>query len=424
MSPENIYTEPVSDLKKQPLLSRLLLVFLFAMILANIGGNMYGPLMSLYLQDLGADITQIGLYFTLAQIIPLALQILGGWISDSIGRLRAIAFGSIGGLFGYAVLILAPTWQWLLLGQAFGAVSGSLVAPSFDAFIAENSSEANRARVFGISSALFMVVGVIGPVLGGYLADTIGFKLMISIAAVMYLAATLLRIGMARRVKPGHPTQKLTLQSLKTNLGTMFGMIVAGGVITWILITDGVRDISFALSMNLFPIYMEQIGGLTLRQIGLLSSVFGLFMMLSTIPGGWLTDKLGERVGIVISFILLGLALLVLVYAPSQNLLLYSSGWALAGVGVGLAQPAYQSLISKAVPQRVRGTAFGLFSTSLGLVSLPAPWIGGQLWQRFSPRLPFLITAIVSFISVFPVWLKFKLPKETPPDETGQEPPQ
>ena len=36
--------------------------------------------------------------------------------------------------------------------------------------------------------------------------------------------------------------------------------------------------------------------------------------------------------------------------------------------------PAYNSLISKAVPEKVRGTAFGLFSTSLGLVSLPSPW--------------------------------------------------
>ncbi len=74
-------------------------------------------------------------------------------------------------------------------------------------------------------------------------------------------------------------------------------------------------------------------------------------------------------------------------------------------------QPAYMSLISKAVPKKVRGTAFGLFSSSLGLVSLPAPWIGGQLWEHVSPRFPFLITVVVSFLSTIPAWLKFKLPK-------------
>jgi len=80
-------------------------------------------------------------------------------------------------------------------------------------------------------------------------------------------------------------------------------------------------------------------------------------------------------------------------------------------MGVGLMTPAYQSLISKAVPKKVRGTAFGLFSSSLGLVSLPAPWIGGQLWEKVNPRFPFLITVAVVFLSIIPVWLKFKLPK-------------
>jgi MFS family permease len=80
------------------------------------------------------------------------------------------------------------------------------------------------------------------------------------------------------------------------------------------------------------------------------------------------------------------------------------------GLGVGLMAPAYQSLISKVVPEKVRGTAFGLFSTSLGLLSLPAPALGAQLWERVSPRLPFSLTAIAGLVSIIPVWLKFKLP--------------
>ena len=134
----------VPQAKKEPLLSSTLLLFLFAMILANIGGNMYGSLLPLYLKDLGADVGQIGLFFTLSQVIPLALQILGGWISDSIGRLRAVALGSIGGVLSYIAMILAPSWEWLLLATAFGAVSGALVAPSFDAYIAESSTPATQ----------------------------------------------------------------------------------------------------------------------------------------------------------------------------------------------------------------------------------------------------------------------------------------
>jgi len=401
--------------KKQPLLSGLVLLFLVAMIFANVGGNMYGPLMPLYIKDMGATVGQIGLFFTISQIIPLALQILGGWISDTLGRLRAIAIGSVVGIFTYIALIAAPTWQWLLVASAFQAITGSLVGPSFDAFIAEHSSEENRAKMFGISQALFMIVGVVGPVLGGWLVDLYGFKKMLMVAAGLYVIATVIRVSMAREASKGSESrpQKLSFVSLKDNLGTMFGLLVAGGVITWVLITDGVRDISFGLSMNLLPVYMQEFGGLNFREIGLMNSVFGLFMMLSTIPGGWLADKKGERVNIVFGFTLIGVALGMLVYMPTANPWLYGVGWAIAGMGVGLMTPAYQSLISKAVPKKVRGTAFGLFSSSLGLVSLPAPWLGGQLWEKVNPRFPFLITVVVSFLSIIPAWLKFKLPKNT-----------
>ncbi|HET9591132.1 MAG TPA: MFS transporter [Anaerolineales bacterium] len=401
------------SIKKKPLLSGLLVLFLAAMIFANIGGNMYQSFMPLYLKDLKASITQIGLFFTLAQIVPLFLQILGGWISDSLGRLRAIAIGSVFGVIGFVPLVLADRWEWLLLAVALGAVARSLVGPSFDAFIAEHSSEENRGKVFGISQAIFMIVSVVGPPLGGWLAGTHGFKLMLLVAGIFYFVAMLMRLGMAREAAKGGSAvhQKLSFDSLKTNLRTMFGLILSGGLLTWILLTDGLRDISFQFSENLFPVYMQEFGGLSLQQIGWVTAVFGICMMSLTIPGGWLSDRAGERVGIATGMFLLGSALLILINIPQGNQWLYYIGWGTAGMGAGLLTPAYQSLISKAVPAHMRGTAFGLFGTSLGLVSLPAPWIGAQLWEQVGPRFPFTVTAIVLLFSIIPIWLKFKLPR-------------
>ncbi|HEX6270066.1 MAG TPA: MFS transporter [Anaerolineales bacterium] len=401
------------QIKKQPLLSGLLILFLAAMIFANIGGNMYQSFMPLYLKDLQASITQIGLFFTLAQIVPLFLQILGGWISDSLGRLRAIAIGSVFGVIGFIPLVLADRWEWLLLAVALGAVARALVGPSFDAFIAEHSSEANRGKVFGISQAIFMIVSVVGPPLGGWLAGTYGFKLMLLVAGIFYFIAMIMRLSMAREAsKSGSfAHQKLSFSSLKSNLRTMFGLIFSGGLVTWILLTDGLRDISFQLSENLFPVYMQEFGRLSLQQIGWVTAVFGICMMVVTIPGGWLSDKAGERVGIATGMFLLGGALLILINIPQGNQWLYYLGWGTAGMGAGILTPAYQSLISKAVPAHMRGTAFGLFGTSLGLVSLPAPWIGAQLWDQIGPRFPFTVTAIVLLFSIIPIWLKFKLPR-------------
>ena len=407
---------------KPPFLTPLMLLFMLAMILANMGGSMYGPLEALYLKELGAGIGQIGLFYTLSHIIPLLLQILGGWISDTLGRLRAIAIGSVVGLFVYLPLILATRWEWILIASALSAVTRSLIGPSFDAFIADHSAAENRARLYGITQTLFGVVAVIGPFLGGVLVDAMGFKRMLMVAAALYLIATIIRISMARDAtkKQTVPQQKLTLVSLKANLGTMFSLIMAGGLFTWILITDGVRDIFFNMSFSFLSVYMQEIAQLSIRDIGLMSSIFGLAMMAVMIPAGWLADRVGERVNIAISFLFLSVSIgMIATLPPASPGWIYGIGWVIAGLGVGLATPAYQSLISKAVPPRLRGVAFGLFSTSLGLVSLPAPLIGGYLWENISPQFPFMLTALASLLAIIPVWFKFKLDKTTEAVETA-----
>lgn len=422
--------------KKQSLLTPLLLLFMLAMILANLGGNMYGPLESLYLKELGASIGQIGLFFTLASLAPLALQILGGWISDSLGRLKAIAIGSVFGTIGQIILVLSTSWGWVLLSSVVGAVARSLVGPSFDAFIAENSSEHNRARVFGVTQTLFGIVSVLGPPLGGWLVQNFSFKTMLGVSAALYIAATIIRLGMAGPAKErgtgraaqqdshAHTRPPLTFNGLKSNLGAMSGLLLSGGVLTWILLTDGVRDISFAISFNFMGLYMEQVAAMNFEQIGWSNGIFGLFMMLFMIPGGWLSDKTSERAAIALGFLLMAIAIgMIAVVPPASPFWLYATGWALAGTGVALVSPAYQSLISKAVPAHLRGTAFGLFSTSLGLVSLPAPLIGGFLWEKVGPQFPFGITAAVSLLCIVPVWLKFKIdnsPQNETPDQTRQ----
>jgi len=397
--------------KSEPLLNKMMLLFMLAMILANLGGEMYGMLLPLYLKELNASVVQIGLFFTISQVIPLVVQILGGWVSDSLGRLRSIAIGSVAGNLVYVGFILAPTWQWVMSGMIFSAITRSLIGPSFNAFIAEQSSEHNRARVFGITDTLFMIISVVGPPLGGYLVDNYGFRIMLVVAWVFYLIATIIRVSMSRvaaRGEEAHP-QKLSLQSLRSNLGAMTGLLLSGGVITWILITDGVRDIAWSLSYNLLPVYLEQIGGMTYQQIGWLGSVFGVCMMLVTIPAGWLADKKGERVGIALGFLIEFISMIT--FLQVKGFWGYAAVWALLGLGAGMMSPAYNSLISKAVPEKLRGTAFGLFGTSVGLVSMPAPAIGAMLWERYSPRMPFFVTSLAALFSIFPAWFKFKLPK-------------
>lgn len=401
--------------RKTPLLTKTLVILLFSMIMANIGGQMYGPLLPLYVQDLGANINQIGIFFTLSMIAPLLFQIMGGWISDAIGRVQAIAIGSLAGLAGYIVFTIAPSWWWLLLAVTGISMAGSFVGPSFNAFVAEESSEATRGKVFSIVQGIFLVVGVIGAPLGGFLADNFGFRLMFGVGAVLYGIATLVRILIAQQAKRKLTAQpsKPSLGNLKLSLMSIIGLITAGGIVTWIFISDGVGDITFNLVGQLFPLYLNNIIGISMTQLGTLGAIASVATMVFIYFGGMLSDKFGERVGIVLGNILIGSAIFIMLNVSTY--VYFIAAWILLGIGQALSNPAYNSLISKAVPEKLRGTAFGFFSSSIGILSLPMPYIGTLIWENFGPKVPFYVPLTAMIVMLPVVWMKFRLPKTNTP---------
>ncbi len=407
--------------EKQPLLTPIMRWFLFAMVLANIAGQMFPMLLAIYLTDLGASIEQVGLVFTLTSVVILVLQVLGGWMSDSLGRLRAIAIGSVGGIIGYVLIMFAPTWQWMLVAMSVSMIPYALVGPSFGAFIAENSTDENRGKVYGITDTIFQITGVVGPPLGGWMAKDYGFKAMFLVSAILYTLAAILRIWMATTMRPAaeENPEKLTFSSLKTSMTTMVSLLAGGGVITWIFLTDGVRDTAFRLSGDLQPLYLEQVAGLTLLQIGLLGTVFSVAMMFTPMLSGKISDDYGERVPITFGFLLVFVAMVT--FLNVSTYLGFALVWAIFGFGVGLLSPAYQSLISKVVPQKMLGVFTGMFRSSIGLISLPAPYIGAWLWGRYGPRLPFIITAAAALVTIIPIWFKFKLPEKEEEEAASPE---
>jgi len=83
-------------------------LFLIAMFFVEASRSMTTVQVPVYLRELGADIRQIGLFFTLSLIFPLLLRVFGGWVSDSIGRLKAMLIGSLAILPAWRKLVVPP----------------------------------------------------------------------------------------------------------------------------------------------------------------------------------------------------------------------------------------------------------------------------------------------------------------------------
>jgi hypothetical protein len=69
-------------------------------------------------------------------------------------------------------------------------------------------------------------------------------------------------------------------------------------------------------------------------------------------------------------------------------------------------------LISKVIPHNKLGAFNGIFYGSIGLISLPAPYLGTLMWEKIDPRAPFVVAAAAALLTIVPIWYKFKVPKE------------
>jgi DHA1 family tetracycline resistance protein-like MFS transporter len=410
----------VSEPKK--LLSFELVVFLIGITFSEASRSMTMVQIPIHLRELGANIQQVGFFFSTVVVFSLVLRIVGGWLSDSIGRLRAITLGSLAGILGYLPYALADTWQVALLGPALLAVSTALIVPSYTAYIADSAPKDKRASAFGLAEAIRTIAWILGPPLGGFLAETISSQALFLAASLSVSVAAIIFWLLGRRIPNNlnHPDQRTKLPTLKKSLTEMLALMVSGGLVTWILITDGIFDIGIKLSRDLMPVYLTEIGGLTKATIGQLDGINGLAWALGSLAAGWFIERTSQRAGVSAGLLLLAGSQIIFTMALSP--LGFGISWALMGISGAIMNPALNSLVAEGVPSRLRGITYGLLATSLGLISLPFPWLGSQIWTWIGPTAPFLLSAILALLAILPAWLKLIPPLVHLVDVESDEP--
>lgn len=389
-----------------------MILFLIGLTFAEATRAMTAVQIPVFLREIGASVSQVGLFFTLTMIVPLVLGVFGGWISDSIGRLRAILFGSLAGILGYLPFAFAQRWEVTLIGPIILAVATALIQPSFRAYIADTCPTETRGRIFGLSKSFITAAWIITPPLGGFLAMNYGARTMFLTAVFLYGIAAIIFMFLLRseEMKTTAPAEKPNLKSLKESFTNIFPIVLAGGLLTWIIISEGIRVFASYLSFNLLPVYLNDIGLINKQGIGLIDGLHGIAWVLAAPIGGWLSDKSSER-----NSFMLGTAIFLssfLIFILAEGFEVFALSWIIMGIGGALLDPAVNALIARGAPAHLRGVAYAVVPAIIGLVALPAPWIGGQIWEATNPKIPFLATLLIGSLALIPAWFKLRVPAD------------
>lgn len=386
---------------------RTVYISLVCVFCTAFGVSQLAPILPLYFHDLGVQTPEAmslwsGLATGATYIIVCLVAPFWGRVADKKGRKITLIRSS----FGMALCNILIAFQTTPEGVVLIRLVQGLVSGFYSASITLIASESPIERTgwaLGLLASANLAGSLIGPLLGGYIADTVGIRNdFIIVGALMGLAGVLATIFIHENYVPQPNPEKLSIRKLKEQIPE-FNSIVALCVASFI----------YAICiMSLQPVISVYIKGIVPSDTenlafiaGAVFSAMGIAQLMSSSPLGKLVDKIGPRKVLVVSLIYVGILNIPQAYVSDVYQLAIIRF--LQGFGLGGMLPALNTYLSSKTPREFTGQVFsynqsclffGYFLGSVGGASLMA-WLGFTTLFWVSGGL-FIISAL---------WIGFKL---------------
>ncbi len=368
-------------------LSKNTFLLALASLFADISSEMLYPVMPVFLtQTLKATGSIVGLVDGFAQAAQNIVQGFSGALSDRLQKRKSIALaGYLLGAVAKPLMGLSTVWQGLFGARLLDRLgSGTRSAPR-DALIASSVSEKDRGSAFGIEGVGDNTGAFLGPLLAVFLL----YALHLAIRPVFYLALIpgLLAFVMVLLVKeiPAKVVSKskidLTLRQFPKGYWKYLLVIALFGL---------------GNSSNAFLILRTQDIGASLKTTILIYAAFNLVAALISYPAGYLSDKLGRKRVLLVSFVIFLVAYLG--FALTKNVLIIAILFGLYGLYEGIFRSVGKAFASDFVPDHLRASGIGWYSTTVGLLQLVASVVAGLLWDQIGHAAVFYYGAIFAVV--------------------------
>ncbi len=343
---------------------------------------------------LHASAGALGIIEGIADALTGVMKLVGGPLAnDPARRGRTAAGGYLGTALATGAIGLAATvWQAGLL-RAAAWLSRGVRSPSRDALLSSLTPNHAYGKAFGVERAGDNLGAVVGPLAAAGLVGVIGIRATMYLAAtpgLFALAAILVaaresRRAWSHRTAPETPRRRLDLAALRragmVRALAPVALFCLGNVATTLLI---LRATDLVAGPN---------GSLTAATslAVLLYAGHNVVAAIASLGGGYLTDRLGPRP--VFAAAAAAYVLGYLGFALGGGVGVVASSFALAGAGIGLAETAQSTLVARLLPDRLRGSGFGVLGAVQAGGALLASAIAGVLYAAVSPTVAFCYIA-------------------------------
>lgn len=391
---------------------RTLYALWLAQTLTIVGFSLRTPFLPFFIADLGARSLETqalwaGIINAGGAAVMAVTAPLWGALADRYGRklmvLRAMLAGS---LTISLMAVAASPWQLLALRLLEGGLTGTVTASTTLAAVT-----VPRDRLgFGLGLMQMAVFSgsAIGPLVGGVLADVIGYRLTFLLAgSLLFLSALLVLLLVEERFEPTSPPK-----TSHGETGQTWRLLLAPALFGVIMGLFALRVASTALQ-PILPLLIEQLARPTQAVnslAGLAMGVSGLTSALAAVLLGRVSDRVGHRLLLLLSGYLAAATFLPLAFVTSVSQVILLQ--AFFGVASGGMLPTANALIARLTPDERRGVIYGFSATATALAAFVGPLGGTALAAAFGLHIPFVVIGIGLVLTL--LWLWRTLPSSRP----------
>ncbi|MFF2886970.1 MFS transporter [Paenibacillus sp. NPDC057967] len=382
----------------------VLIILLSNIFIAFLGIGLVIPVMPSIMTTMdlsGKTMGYLVAVFAVAQL--LMSPIAGRWV-DRIGRKKMIVIGLF--IFAVSELIFGlGTHVYLLyFSRILGGISAAFIMPAVTAYIADVTTIEDRPQAMGYLSAAISTGFIIGPGIGGFIAEY-GIRLPFFFAAGIAFLACIMSFFILKETLTKEQIAEYSTQANPSSfLGDMRRSLKPVFFIAFLI----VFVLAFGLSAyeTIFSLFSDHKFGFSPKDIAAIITISAIFgVIVQVFMFGKMVEKMGEKKLIQLCLIA-GVILAVLST-------MVSGFWMVLGVtcliflAFDLLRPALTSYLSKAAGKE-QGYVAGMNSTYTSLGNIVGPAMGGLLFD-ININYPYLFSAAVMFVGLaITVWWKEK----------------
>ena len=385
-------------------------VLVISWILIDFAMELPATYYSLYVLELGATETILGMIGLFSFLALASMQFPGGYLADKFGRRWIIVTMTFGVALSYILYAIAPSWHLILIGAVLMSLLNSTYQPALLAMIADSVPSERRGMGFGLIMLITSASTTPGPFVAGIFYNQFGLvqgmRISYGVVVAFFLAAAFLRLFRLKETltnahKPSiseflrsYPTAlKESFGVWKTLPCSMFYLFLSGAVVTFGFAT-------VQLYLNVYAIYELSVDRAFWPLI--LTALF-VTMIILAVPMGKVVDKFNRKIPLLTAYLVFGAAMWIFVKGDFISSI--ASSWGsniflgvdlfvslvLVGVGQVMMNSAFSALQADLTPKAQRGKVNGFTNFMNFILMAFGNLIGGFLYEHVSPQLPFFL---------------------------------